>query len=371
MKKEIMSPKRAQESLAIPDLTNYKNGIHAINIVVEKIKRALKKTYKETDIVELRSSPIVSVKENYDDLLVPGDNPGRSSRYTRYINENTVLRTHTSAILPKWLKKEAQSGIEDKTVLLPGICYRRDIVDKTHCGEPHQMDIWRIKKGNPRLNRGNLIHLIETILKSTVPGYIYRANETNHPYTMNGLEVEILVGEQWLEILECGEAHPQIIVNAGLDPEKYSGLALGMGLDRIVMVIKDINDIRILRSKDPRIEKQMKNLDKYIPVSNQPPTTRVLSYSASEEKTEEDVCEEIMDSLGKNAKYIEEIQYSEVPYQELPERAKERLGILPSQKNIIVTLILRSPEGTLERKLVNDWMQNLYPKLNEGQRGYM
>ncbi len=371
MKKEIMSPEKTQESLTISDLTNPKNGIHAINIVVKNIKNVLKKAYRETDIIELRSNPIVSVKENYDDLLIPDDNPGRSSRYTRYINKNTVLRTHTSAILPGWLKNEAQSGIKDKMVLLPGMCYRRDIVDKTHCGEPHQMDVWRIKKGCPRLNRDSLIHLIEIILENTVPGHIYRANETNHPYTINGLEVEILVGEQWLEILECGEVHPQIIINAGLDPEKYSGLALGMGIDRIVMVIKSINDIRVLRSKDPRIEKQMKNLDKYIPVSNQPPTTRVLSYSASKEKTEEDVCEEIIDSLGENAKHIEEIQYSEVPYQELPKSAKDRLGILPSQKNIIITLILRSPEGTLERKLVNDWMQNLYPKLNEGQRGYM
>jgi phenylalanyl-tRNA synthetase alpha chain len=371
MEKRIMSPRKAKDSLAILDLTDSKNGIHAINIVVEKIKKALERKYEETDIVELRSDPIVSVKENYDDLLIPDDNLGRSSRYTRYVSRDTILRTHTSAILPRWLKEEARKEIKDKTVVLPGICYRRDVVDKTHCGEPHQMDVWRIKKGDPRLSRNNLIHLIEVILESTIPGKTYRANETNHPYTINGIEVEILVNGEWLEVLECGEVHPQIIINAGLDPKDYSGLALGMGLDRIAMIIKEIDDIRVLRSEDPRIKKQMKNLEKYVPVSDQPPTKRVLSYSASNDKTEEDICEEVIAALGEKSVYIEEIHYSEVLYQDLPEKAKERLGILPSQKNIVVTLTFRSLEGTLERKRVNDWMQILYPKLNEGQKGYM
>ena len=366
-----MSPERLEASLVIPDLTDPKNGIHAVNIVVSNIKQAMETSYAETIIEEVRSNPEVSVKENFDDLLFPVDNAGRSSRYTRYVTEDIILRTHTSAAIPNWLRKASRDGVNDTIVVLPGMCYRRDVVDKIHCGEPNQMDVWRIKHGNPHFGRLDLIHLIETILNSVIPGYKYRANEMKHPYTINGLEVEVLVNENWLEVLECGEAHPVVLRNAGLDPQEYSGLALGMGLDRLVMITKEIDDIRILRSSDPRIKRQMTNLDKFMKVSDQPATKRVLSYSTSMDKTEEDVCEEIRDELGLEAVYIEEIQYSEISYEQLPIKARENLGIRPDQKNVVATLVFRSPEGSLQRPMVNEWMQRLYPKLNKGERGYM
>lgn len=255
--------------------------------------------------------------------------------------------------------------------ILPGLCYRRDVVDKIHCGEPHQMDIWRVKRCVPRLERPDLIHLVETILGCALPGYRYRANEVEHPYTLRGLEVEVLVKGTWLEVLECGEAHPTVLRNAGIDPEEYSGLALGMGLDRFVMIIKDIDDIRVLRSDDPRIVRQMANLNKFVAVSDQPATKRVLSYSTSTKKTEEDVCEEIRDELGVDSVFIEKIEYSEIPCEQLPERARQNLGIRPDQKNVVATLTFRSLESSLPKAVVNGWMQRLYPKLNKGDRGYM
>jgi phenylalanyl-tRNA synthetase alpha chain len=371
MKKEIMSPERLAASLAVPDMTDPRNGIHAVNLIIRNIDKALRKAYPEVSFEEVRSSPEVSAKENFDDLLFPADNPGRSSRYTRYVTPDTVLRTHTSAVIPGWLKKVAREDKGDIMAIAPGICYRRDVVDKTHCGELHQMDVWRIRRGNPRFNRSDLIHLVETILGSIVPGYEYRANEVRHPYTINGLEMEVLVKGSWLEILECGEAHPTILENSGLDPQKYSGLALGMGLDRLVMIVKGIDDIRILRSEDPRIRCQMTNLDRFVAVSNQPATKRVLSYSTSTDKTEEDVCEEIRDELGQESAYVEEIGYTEIFYEQLPLKARENLGIRPDQKNVVATLVFRSPEGSLHRTMVNEWVQRLYPRLNKGNRGYM
>lgn len=367
-----MSSERLVASLAIPDMTDTKNGIHAVNLVVQNVNKALKNAYTEALFEEIRSNPEVSAKENFDDLLFPADNAGRSSRYTRYVTTDTVLRTHTSAAIPGWLKKVAREGqVKDTIVVLPGICYRRDVVNKTHCGELHQMDVWRIRRGNPRFHHSDLIHLVETILGSIVPGYKYRANEVKHPYTINGLEIEVLVNGSWLEILECGEAHPTVLENSGLDSREYSGLALGMGLDRLVMIVKGIDDIRILKSEDPRIKRQMLNLNRFVAVSDQPATKRVLSYSTSTDKTEEDVCEEIRDELGQESIYIEEIQYTEILYEELPAKARENLGIHPDQKNIVVTLVFRSPEGSLQRAMVNDWMKRLYPILNKGGKGYM
>lgn len=371
MKKEIMSHERLKASLAITDFTDPRNGIHAVNIVESNVKRALEETYVGVTIEEVRTRPEVTVKENFDDLLFPADNAGRSSRYTRYVTEDTILRTHTSAAIPSWLKNAARNGISDTIIMLPGMCYRRDVVDRIHCGEPHQLDIWRIKRGLPLFDRSDMIHLVETILGCVVPGYAYRANEVTHPYTMNGLEVEVFVNGSWLEVLECGEAHPTVLKNAGLDPTEYSGLALGMGLDRLVMITKGIEDIRIIRSEDPRIQCQMKNLDKFLTVSDQPSTKRVLSYSASMDKSEEDICEEIRDELGSDAAFIEKIEYSEILYEQLPEKARVNLGIRSNQKNVVATLIFRSLEGSLPKAIVNEWMGRLYPKLNEGNRGYM
>ena len=366
-----MSSDRLAASLAIVDLTDSKNGVHAVNLVVGKVQQALKDAYVGVISEEVRTSPEVSVEDNFDNLLFPADNAGRSSRYTRYVTARTVLRTHTSAAIPGWLRKVSLNGINDTIVVLPGICYRRDVVDKTHCGEPHQMDVWRIKSGQPRFGRSDLIGLIETILHGVIPGHEYRANEVQHPYTINGLEVEASVNGIWLEVLECGEVHPAILQNAGLDPKSYSGLALGMGLDRLVMIIKAIDDIRVLRSGDPRIKRQLENLDKFVAASDQPQTKRVLSYSTSMDKTEEDVCEEIRDQLGPNAVYLEAIEYTEITYEELPDKARGNLGIRPDQKNVVAALTFCSLAGSLPRTQVNEWMRQLYPKLNQGERGYM
>lgn len=371
MKRELMSPDRLAASLAIPDLSDPANGLHAINIVVQKVKDALEAVYGGIVAEEYRTDPRVSAEDNYDHLLFPADNAGRSSRYTRYVTPDIVLRTHTSSAIPKWLKETNWSVTSDIIVPMPGMCYRRDVVDKTHCGEPHQMDVWRIKRGQPRLVRADLISLVETLLNGVIPGYEYRANEVEHPYTINGLEIEIMVDGEWLELLECGEAHPTILQNAGLDSTEYSGLAMGMGLDRLVMIIKKIDDIRVLRSSDPRVKKQMGDLEPYVPVSNQPPAVRVLSYSASLDKTEEDICETIRDALGDNSSYLEEIKVEEIPYGELDDRARENLGISVNQKNVVATIAFRPLEGSLPRKMINAWMQEIYPRLNEGTKGYM
>lgn len=371
MKRELMSPDRLAASLAVPDLSDPANGLHAINIVVQKVKDTLETAYGDIVAKEYRTDPRVSVLDNYDRLLFPADNAGRSSRYTRYVTPDFVLRTHTSAAIPRWLKETDRDVMDDIIVPVPGICYRRDVVDKTHCAEPHQMDVWRIKKGQPRLVRADLIDLVETLLNGVIPGYEYRANEVEHPYTINGLEIEIKVDDEWLELLECGEAHPTILQNAGLDPADYSGLAMGMGLDRLVMIIKKIDDIRVLRSNDPRVKKQLADLKPYVPVSNQPPAVRVISYSASLDKTEEDICETIRDALGDSSSYLEEIKVKEIPYGELDDRARENLGINANQKNVVATIAFRPLEGSLPRKMVNAWMQEIYPRLNEGTKGYM
>jgi len=371
MEKELMSPERLQASLASTDLTDPKNGIHAINLVIEKIHNFLssKKGWPVPKII--RSSPITTVLQNFDLLRFPIDNPGRSSRYTRYISENEILRTHTSAMIPNILAELGKSQINDFLVMCPGICYRRDVVDKTHCGEPHQMDVWRIKKGSPRLEKSDLIELVESIMACTLPRTQYRANEVVHPYTINGLEIEILKANgDWIELLECGEVHPEILANIGLNPVQYSGLAMGMGLDRLVMLVKEIDDIRILRSTDPRIKTQMADLQRYHSVSKYPSIRQDISVSVSEQTNEEDVCDTIKCTLGINSTAIESISIvSETSYDQLPAIAIERLGINIGQKNLLIRIVLRSHEKSLTKEEANEIRDKIYRAIDQSSTG--
>ncbi|MDP2629355.1 MAG: hypothetical protein Q8P45_01455 [Candidatus Harrisonbacteria bacterium] len=367
------SKESIDRSLAIPDLTDPKNGTHAINLVIQKLEDGFSKAPGWPKPEILRFNPLVSVEDNFDRLRFPKDNIGRGSRYTRYASPDTLLRTHTSAHVPDILKEIGEKGIEDHLVMVPGICYRRDVVDKKHCGEPHQIDIWRTKKGEPRLERADLLQLVDIIVNSIIPGAKYRANEVKHPYTINGLEIEVMFNGNWFELMECGETHPEVLEASGLDPSIYSGLASGMGLDRLVMILKGIDDIRILRSTDPRIVKQMTNLDPYVPVSKYPAVTHDISFSVDKEMSEEDICEDIREAIPDAMDALEEVTIlSETPYEKLPEPAKERLGIKPDQKNILARLVIRSHDRTLTQEESNDLRNRIYRAVNQsGTEGYL
>lgn len=368
-----MDKLRIQQALSIPDLSDPVNGTHAINLALIKIEDYLGGLAGWPKPIIVRKNPVSTVADNFDRLYFPLDNLSRSPVYTRYIDEKTVLRVHTSAMIPDLLIEMREKGVEDFLLMCPGLCYRRDVVDRTHIGELHQMDIWRVKRGGPRLVRKDLIELIEMVLASVIPSAKYRANEVNHPYTINGLEVEIRVGEtDWLELLECGEAHPQVLADAGLDPSEYSGLAMGLGLDRLVMLAKDIDDIRILRAEDPRIKAQMLDLSKYRSVSKYPPIRQDISISIDQTVTEEDICEMIRDAMGSDIDVLEEVKIvSETAYDCLPPQAIERLGIKNGQKNILIRMIFRSHKRSLVHDEANIIRNRVYMIINQGDKGYI
>jgi phenylalanyl-tRNA synthetase alpha chain len=172
--------------------------------------------------------------------------------------------------------------------------------------------------------------------------------------------------------LECGLINDQILANAGLDPEEYSGWALGMGLDRLVMTLKDIPDVRYLRSTNPKIAAQMKDLDKYHEVSNQPAIQRDMSYSVPAGYVEEDVNEDIREALGDKQNILESVEIlSETAYEDLPQKIQERLGISSEQKNVLVRITLRHLDRSLGNKEANQIYDDIYKKINHGTSGYL
>jgi phenylalanyl-tRNA synthetase alpha chain len=373
---EVSSPEAIEKALQVSDLTAEGAPIHVINMIEKKVEDGLVQL-NMGEIREIRGNSVVSVEDNFDKLLFPYDNAGRSSTYTRYVDENHVLRTHTSAHVPQTFKafrEEFGDNVPDTIFLFPGLVYRRDIIDQKHLDVFHQMDIWTIRENKDRgpVGREDLLRLVTNIFQSIFKDKKPIVYEAKHPYTLNGIEVYAKFGEAELEVLEAGLAHPEVLRAAGFDPEKYSGLALGMGFDRLVMALKTLPDIRFLRSTDSRIASQMKNFEKFKNVSNQPPISRDMSYCIPCDYTEEDICEEIKNAFGDKSFLIENVSIvSRTKFNDLVPIARERLGASEGQDNVLVKITLRHPDLTLTKVEANSLYDGAYPKLHKGNVGYV
>jgi phenylalanyl-tRNA synthetase alpha chain len=360
-----ITPQQLDAALALRDLSDPAGGSHAMQLVAAAITDALAARWRSPVRVH-RAGPVVTVAENYELLGYPPDAATRDARYTRYVDDTHLLRSHTSAMVPAALRR-LDGRDEDVVVACPGLVYRRDVVDRLHVGEPHQLDLWRIRSG-PRLGRRDLEQMIELVVSAVLPGSRYRTIAAEHPYTDDGLEVEVLVGERWVELLECGLAGGDVLRAGGLDPERWSGLALGLGLDRALMLRKGIGDIRLLRSDDPRVAAQMQTLDPYQEVSSMPATRRDLSIAVAADVSPEELGDRVRDSLGPAAlEWVVEVAVvAETPGERLPRQAIDRIGLLPGQKNVLLRLVLRHPTRTLTAAQANRLRDRVYSAVHEG-----
>lgn len=321
------------------------------------------------NLTVVRGSPIVDARDNFDKLLFSPGNPGRASTYTRYVDENHVLRTHTSALIPVTFEKISKDVIDKITFVLPGLVYRRDVIDPRHLDVFHQIDVWTLQdvKRYGKTNREDLLKLARTVFEASCPGAEMIVLEAQHPYTVEGIEVYARVGNQEIEVLEAGLMHPVVLQNSGLNPEKVSGLALGMGVERLIMARKNLPDIRLIRSTDPRVVKQMGDLEKFKNVSDQPAISRDMSYIIDSRDTEEDVCEEIKNAFGEKADLLEEVKIIDrIPFEKLNTGARQKLGAKNNQDNVLVRIILRHPDKTLTKQEAASLYDLAYPKLHQG-----
>lgn len=363
MRPTPISPEALERALALRDLTDPSQGRHAMQIVAERIVNALARAWGCQVRVQ-RAHPVVTIADNYDRLHFPPDGASRDARYTRYVGETTLLRTHTSAMIPPALRRLAADPPRDALLVCPGLVYRRDQIDRLHVGEPHQMDLWRVA-ARP-LGQKDLREMIGTVVNAVLPSAEYRLNPSPHPYTTGGVEIEARVGDAWVEVGECGLALPAILAESGL-PAGHTGLAMGMGLDRLLMLLKGIDDIRLLRAADERIARQMLGLEPYRPVSSQPPVRRDLSIAVAADLTPEEVGDRVRSALGARAESLEAVEVlSETPYDEMPAIARERIGMRAGQKNVLLRVVIRDLERTLTRDEANALRDDVYASLHQG-----
>jgi phenylalanyl-tRNA synthetase alpha chain len=356
MSAQLIDASDYRRALAVRDLTDAAHGPHAMQLLVRDAVAALRSRWQCPVIVN-REPPLVAISDNYDDLHYPADGAARDARYTRYVTPDLLLRTQTSAMIPRTLRMIAPAAYDDVLIACPGLTYRRDAIDRLHVGEPHQLDLWRVRRGI--VGRDDLLDMIRCVADALLPGAQLRIDPATHPYTVDGLEVHASVRGAWVEILECGRALPALLAEAGYDTT-YTGLAMGIGLDRILMLRKGIDDIRVLRSSDPRVASQMLDLEPYRAVSSQPAIQRDLSIAVGTERTAEELGDRIRAMLDELA------ILSETSYADLASGARRRLGIEPHQKNVLLRLVIRDLERTLTSREANELRDRIYDVLHEG-----
>jgi phenylalanyl-tRNA synthetase alpha chain len=358
-----LTPDQLRRALTLADLTDPAYGQHCMQQLVSVAGAALTARWGCPVLVH-RASRVVAVADNYDALGYPPDGPARESRYTRYVDAGCLLRSQTSAAIPSALRELAPTMPDDVLVCAPGLVYRRDAIDRLHVGEPHQLDLWRVTAR--RMAAGDLEEMIAAVVDALLPGAQWRAIPASHPYTHDGREVEVLAGGEWVELLECGLAHPHVLAAGGLGG--HGGLAMGIGLDRAVMLRKGIADIRLLRCDDPRVAAQMRDLEAYREVSAQPSARRDMSIACAPGLTDEDLGDRVRDALSdEQAEWVEEVAVaSRTPAAELPAVARERIGIADAQENLLVRVVLRHPTRSLAKAEANALRNRIYAALHEG-----
>ena len=186
---------------------------------------------------------------NFTALNIPPDHPARDMQDTFYLRDNLLLRTHTSPVQIRHLESHAPPV----RIVAPGRVYRRDAVDATHSPVFHQVEVLAIDEG---LDFSHLRGTVMAFLKAFFGDLPVRFRASYFPFTEPSAEVDVQWRGRWLEVMGCGMVDPAVLEGLGLDPERYSGFAAGVGVERFCMVRHGIDDIRRLYTSDLRFLEQ-------------------------------------------------------------------------------------------------------------------
>lgn len=377
--KNYLSLTELNSALAVRDLTAPSSGAHAMQLLLADVVAALERLWGIPSEVH-RLNPLVATADNYDRLgYSPGD-VTRDSRYSRHVSPTVMLRSHTSSGIPALLDSlRGELGRYDRLHVLPGLVYRRDAVDRTHVGTPHQVDLWRITARGllgPAELRAMMAAVVEAVLPAADhPGVSWRSTPATHSYTAAGQQLDVLVtlpdgSREWLELAECGLVAAPVLRGSQLDPRRWAGLALGLGLDRALMLRKGIPDIRLLRSQHPDIRGQMTDLRPYRTVSVMPGIRRDLSLVLPDpaDADAELLGDLARSALGTDAEVLASLEIKAVtPTADLPAAAVERLRLAPGDVNVLLSLVLQPLDRTLTDAEANQLRDRVYTALHRGK----
>ena len=237
---DITLPGRAQEH----------GGLHPVTLTLQRVVELFHGMgFEVADGPEIEDD-----FHNFQALNIPANHPARAMQDTFYVENGDVLRTHTSPIQIRYMLDKKEPPIR---IIAPGRVYRVDS-DATHSPMFHQAEGLWVEES-----------VTFADLKAVFTDFIRRFFERDDlqvrfrpsffPFTEPSAEIDIM-GEngKWLEVGGCGMVHPNVLKNVNIDPEKYTGFAFGIGLDRFAMLRYNVNDLRLFFDNDLNFLKQFK-----------------------------------------------------------------------------------------------------------------
>lgn len=205
-----------------------------------------------------------TVFNNFDALNAPANHPSRDMSDTFYISDSVLLRTQTSPVQVRTLLSQ-KPPIK---VIAPGRCFRCDTPDATHSPMFQQVEGLAVDEG---ISMTDLKGVLDSFAKKMFGASVKTKFRPHHfPFTEPSAEMDVSCfkcggkgcrvckGSGWIEILGCGMVHPNVLSVGGVDTEKYTGFAFGMGVERIAMLKYEVDDIRLMYDNDARFIKQFK-----------------------------------------------------------------------------------------------------------------
>jgi len=233
---------------------------HPLTITIEEIS----KVFMNMGFSIAEGPEVETVFNNFDALNAGPDHPARAMTDTFYITKDTLLRTQTSPVQVRTLLKQ-KPPIK---IISPGRCFRCDTPDATHSPMFHQIEGLVVDEG---ITMADLKGTLDSFAKQMFGTETKTKFRPHHfPFTEPSAEMDVSCfkcggkgcrvckGSGWIEILGCGMVHPHVLEVGGLDTEKYTGFAFGMGVERVAMLKYGVDDIRLFYENDMRFINQFK-----------------------------------------------------------------------------------------------------------------
>lgn len=243
-----LNQKLASETLdiSLPGRRQAVGGLHPVSRTIKRIESF----FGELGFQVAEGPEIEDGFHNFDALNIPAHHPARADHDTFYFNPDLMLRTQTSGVQIRTMQHQAPPI----RIISPGRVYRNDY-DQTHTPMFHQVEGLLVDENVSFAQLKGVLHdFLHNFFEEDLE---IRFRPSHFPFTEPSAEVDVMgKNGKWLEVLGCGMVHPNVLRSVGIDPERYSGFAFGMGVERLTMLRYGVNDLRAFFENDLRFLKQ-------------------------------------------------------------------------------------------------------------------
>ena len=241
--------------VTLPGRDGERGGVHPVSRTLERITEIFGRLgYELADGPEIEDD-----WHNFEALNFPPHHPARAMHDTFYFGDGRLLRTHTSGVQVRYMQDLlAAGGSPPLRMLAAGKVYRSDS-DQTHTPMFHQVEGLLVDEHASFADlKGTLVEFVRAFFERD---FEMRFRPSYFPFTEPSAEVDIAWlqadgGTRWLEVLGCGMVHPNVLRNVGIEPEKYTGFAFGLGVERFAMLRYGVDDLRSFFDNDVRFLRQ-------------------------------------------------------------------------------------------------------------------